>query len=297
MSAVKLVRDVTAKAYAAWLIKSGKVNAVLNRLNSGSCILSIYFHNPSLKVFEGCIKWILKNNLRAISTSELYAIYSNKKNLPRNTVVITVDDGWKFNEQNVIQTAIRYRIPVTIFLATDPMIRGNSFWWTIARSANKKMFPSLSVEELKGIPNHLRLHYLRKVSYVLSERQAMTSEAVRYFNSSPYINFQSHTVSHPILPMCTDQEVLNELVQSRLILERQLDKPIQLFAYPNGSYGIREINMLKRAGYKMAFTTQTNYIDHQSLVHPFEIPRFEVLDDSSMEESICRMTGVWFNTN
>jgi hypothetical protein len=57
---------------------------------------------------------------------------------------------------------------------------------------------------------------------------------------------------------------------------------------------IREIEYVKQAGYEISFGIEPKYLTKSSLDGIFNLPRFEVLDNASLAESICRMTGVGF---
>ena len=69
------------------------------------------------------------------------------------------------------------------------------------------------------------------------------------------VEIGSHTVSHAELPRLTDPAALQELIQSRLALERHLGHPVQWFAYPAGRFDERTETLVRQAGYVLAVTT------------------------------------------
>ena len=95
--------------------------------------------------------------------------------------------------------------------------------------------------------------------------------------------------------MCDDQESASEIRDSKAKLEGWLGKEMAHFAYPNGLYGEREIQLLKESGYKTAYTTIPKYLTRENFDNLFTLPRFDVLENVSFAENICRMTGVWFH--
>src|SRR5690606_30176460 len=97
----------------------------------------------------------------------------------------------------------------------------------------------------------------------------------------------------PILPNCEEETVYEELVKSKKKLELWTEKEVNLFAYPNGDFGIREKEILKKLNYKYAFTNQPNYLTKDNLKDPYNIPRFGFLEGASFAENICRMVGLW----
>jgi len=66
----------------------------------------------------------------------------------------------------------------------------------------------------------------------------------------------SHSLSHPLLPDCSDLELERELTQSKLEIEREIGGPVTSFCYPNGDWDPRVLEAVKRAGYARAVTTQ-----------------------------------------
>ncbi len=57
------------------------------------------------------------------------------------------------------------------------------------------------------------------------------------FLSKNGISIQSHTVSHPFLKQLRDAEVINELKESKFILEDNLGSKVDFISLPHGSYG------------------------------------------------------------
>jgi len=71
------------------------------------------------------------------------------------------------------------------------------------------------------------------------------------------ITIGSHSITHPVLTAMSLENAKHELVESKAILERELNRPITLFAYPFGGY--EDFNaeiqaMVEQAGYHAAFT-------------------------------------------
>ncbi len=289
------IRNIAAWLMSNFYIITGKINNVKKSAKNGEILFSVYFHNPSKKLFEGCVKWFLKNGFSIISTEELNSIIRNNKPIPASSVVFTVDDGWKENKENIVAVADCYKIPVTIFVTTSPVETGESYWWSYIQKAFDKKLTNHSVGALKLVPNEQRMQELERIKpNVPNDRDALTIEEVKTISQSPYISIGSHTVTHPILTMCNDEKSQHEIVESKKTLENWTNKPVQFFAFPNGNYTQREINVLKSNGFQMAFTTKPEYVTLNSFKSPFEIPRFDVLEDVSFAENIIRMTGVWF---
>lgn len=276
------------------MILLGFVLRAKKRAMDGEFILSVYFHKPSKKEFESCIKWLIKNKFAFLSTSDLEKIIHKKLPFPKGAVIITVDDGWQSNEENVISVAEKYQVPVTIFVSTEPVEEG-VFWWTYLKEANRNNFPNLPPKpKLKKIPNEDRISVIEEIKKKLTiPREALTVDQVKKAASSKYITIGGHTHTHPILINCNEQQALQELKLSKKKLEDWTGKQVTTFAYPNGDFGNREVSMLKNLDYSMAFANNGMLLTPNALKDKFEIPRIGYLEGASFAENICRMVGIW----
>lgn len=293
-----LLRNTVAFLLASYLLVSGRVKKARKMIENERGILSIYFHNPSRTLFASCVKWLLNKGYHFISLRELQNILNGKIPAPVNAVVITVDDGWKENVENVVEFANNHHIPVAIFVSTDPVENGGGFWWSYVKKATQMRAANYSVEKLKRIENRERVKIMNALkSCIYIEREAFTKSDLIHMSVSGYITIGGHTVTHPILPKCSDKEAYAEVYESKQKLERWLNKKVQYFSYPNGDFGEREIKLLSASDYHMGFSTIPGYIIVSSSLNLFALPRYEILEYASFTENICRMTGVWFNRN
>jgi peptidoglycan/xylan/chitin deacetylase (PgdA/CDA1 family) len=288
-------RNIAAWLLSSWYLLSGKHRSMIRRCEAGEFIVSVYFHNPSRAQFEGCVRWFIKHQFRFISVNEIIEIVEKKLPIPKKAVVLTADDCWKENAANVVEVARLLQVPVSIFANLEPIEHHDAYWWSYIDKAYKMGIISKSVHSLKKVSNEERLKYLDIAKkHIPPFQQTMTKEEIQQFDASSPAQFGSHTITHPILPQCSDEVSRFEIEESKRKLERWLNRPVESFAYPNGSYTSREIDILKSTGYRIAFTTKPEYIKPHHLENPFELPRFDVLEHVSMAENICRMTGIWF---
>ena len=94
--------------------------------------------------------------------------------------------------------------------------------------------------------------------YVGKKKELLTWEQVK--EMSQYgISFGSHTRRHAYLPNLSKEEMKDEIIGSKHIIEEQLGKPVDYIAYPIGGFSeeIKAITAL--AGYKAALTTNRGY--------------------------------------
>jgi peptidoglycan/xylan/chitin deacetylase (PgdA/CDA1 family) len=83
----------------------------------------------------------------------------------------------------------------------------------------------------------------------------MDWDTLREIVKDPLVTIGSHTISHPDdLSKLDPEEQMRELTVSKEELERELGKPMDFFAYPNGKYDEESERLTRAAGYKMSFS-------------------------------------------
>lgn len=290
------IRNLSSWVMANLLILLGFLRRAKKRAMEGDFILSIYFHKPSRKEFERCIRWLKRNKFNFLSSAELVSIIQNGHPFPKASIILTVDDGWQSNEENIIEVAQEYGVPVTIFISTAPVEEGN-YWWSYCQSSLpgvKKKVPSKAA--LKKVPNKERLFIVEQLKREVSiKRDALTIDQVKRAADTKYITIGGHTHTHPILINCNDDEVYKELSVSKQKLESWTGKEVSYFAYPNGDYSGREVKVLKELGYNLAFCSEPRYFTPDVLQEKYKVPRFGYLEGASFAENKCRMVGIWKN--
>ena len=288
-----MMRYIIKKALANIFVILGFVRAQNNRIHFEGLVSPIYFHDPSKELFEKCINWLIKNNYHFISTDDLYKILKNKTPVKRGAVCITVDDGKKGNLKNIVPFVEKLKIPITIFISTEP-VKNGVFWWSYVKAHNNVGSKKISIEYCKSIANDERLKIINKLKENIEiPREAMTKEDVIKISKLRYITIGNHTVNHPITTKCNIDELKDEINGASKDLKTWIDKDIDFFAYPNGDFDQRETAILESSNIKLAFTTIPEHIDVSKPVNYFQIPRFSVNDNGSFYENICKMTGVW----
>jgi peptidoglycan/xylan/chitin deacetylase (PgdA/CDA1 family) len=288
------VRNYLGKILANALIYSGLVKKAAQKVQRGNYIISLCFHAPSKAFFESCVTWLSKNGFHFISVCEIERIINEEKPFPKGAVVITIDDGWQSNLDNIVPVAVQNEVPVAIFVSTEVVEKGSGYWWSYIMEARKMGLSRESVEFFKTLDNEDRIKIIEETkSKIQINREALTIDQVREISKNKYVAIGSHSVSHPILPRCSNIESKYEISHSKEIIEEWIEKDVKFFAFPNGDYSNREISFLKKFGYTLAFSTEQKYLTKEKLAHRFSLPRFMMVEGASFEENICRIVGVW----
>lgn len=251
------VRNLVCGLIALYLIAAGNVRRARKKAMSGGVVTSVYFHNPSKKLFRRCVDWLTKNGYRFISTRDLIEILRGEKTPPRGAVWLSFDDGFRSLQSNVIPLARERKIPVTLFIPTGIIENGGLFPWLPDKGSRH----SLTVAELKAIAQY------------------------------PEVTLGSHTVNHSVTRNLSENDLHAELADSKRTLLNWTGVEPNAFAYPVGRFRGNENTALERCGYTLAVTTENAFIT--SRTDPYFVPRFSIGDNITYPEAICNMVGVW----
>ena len=74
-------------------------------------------------------------------------------------------------------------------------------------------------------------------------------------NQNNLVEFASHSINHPNLNALSLDAAREEIAGSKLALEKILNKKIEHYSYPYGSYSNDLIKIVREAGFKTASTT------------------------------------------
>ena len=187
----------------------------------------------------------------------------DRRDVPDRAVAITFDDGYKDNFTNAFPVLEQLGLPATIFLTTGAIGSGEWLWHDQVFGAfhgtnvneviiEGRLYLLRTLGEKKTALNAL-LQLLRQL--YPAERDKLIQNVIAqldlgdqlYFESDKLswdevklmsknkITFGAHTVTHPILSCMSLEAASQEIMDSKRAIEQQIDSPVRLFAYPNGS--------------------------------------------------------------
>lgn len=228
----------------------------------------------------------LKKHYRIISLKEYVEAVSNQSMLPKKAVVITFDDGHRSNYK-LLPVIKELGVPVTVFLCSSIVGTCRHFWFRHSDAVKRE------VESFKRLGNDERLKKLGALGFSQNQehdnRQALSRDEIE--EMMPFVDFQSHTCYHPILPQCDDITAQEEIVASKKQLESSFGLDVYALSYPNGDYSDRDIRLVKEAGYQCGITVDSGYNTlHSDL---FRLKRFSVNDAKSITELMVKASGIY----
>jgi len=103
----------------------------------------------------------------------------------------------------------------------------------------------------------------------------MSKEMLSELASDPHMMIEAHSVTHGALTSMSEAQRMQEMEDSKSILEAIIQKPVTAFSYPYGAFSSVMEDEVKRAGYDMAFRIGPS--SRQGYDSRFRIQRIQVL--------------------
>lgn len=210
------------------------------------------------EVFERQMRYLHESGYETLKIDSLMNYIAGGMSIRGKAVVITFDDGWLDNYLFAAAILRQYRMNATIFIVTDRIEKA---------SANTPSLPD-------SIPTHneskalIRQGEARRVSlnWTIIEEMAETG----------LVEFYSHTKSHRKCNLLPEAELVEELKDSKRIIEQRLGRPCPYLCWPYGEYSTRAAEIARDVGYRALFTTLHGVVTVGS--DPFAIKRIVVKD-------------------
>jgi peptidoglycan/xylan/chitin deacetylase (PgdA/CDA1 family) len=244
----------------------------------------LVYHSPTEATMVEHLRF-LRTRYRIITLRRFVDAHRRNEidKLPRKSLVITFDDGHRSN-QCLTDLLSRLRIPATVFVCTGIVGTGRRFWFRHVPNA----------AELARVPDDERLRRLEANGLVAeidgAEREALSRPEMEAMSQGTF-DFQSHTISHPILPQCVAAKAEREIVESKRQLEEDYGFDVYALAYPNGDYSDRECALTQAAGYECALTVDLGF--NSGKTDLFRLKRISIDDGDGKAELTVKACGLW----
>lgn len=236
---------------------------------------------------------LLQRDYNPISIGEVLEAAEGGKKLPRQAVLVTVDDGYKDFSELILPVCGQFGIRPLLFVPTGFAGQG-IFWWdklyqivnlsgwkdiiitdrervSIANNAEKAValkyisgvIKSSNMEHGIDWLDELYLQYQKKGIHGEDARSTLNWDELRLAARSG-ADIAAHTHSHPILSRISLDSIRQEIRQSRAILKTELGNDLNVFAYPDGlaeAISPEARSIVVEEGIKLAFTMQSRRAD------------------------------------
>jgi peptidoglycan/xylan/chitin deacetylase (PgdA/CDA1 family) len=246
-----------------------------------------------------------KDKYKFISIDDL--LYNINKNIiPKNVILLTFDDGYLDNYTNAFPILKYYNIPFIIYLNTNYINNNIIPWWyqleDVIDKTNENIFfdglkfksnnrgykneTFLKIREIAFSSNQ-KMKYLEKYlvdnfSNHNSNQLFLNWNQIEILNNDNLVTLGAHTHTHANLVTLSQEELKDEILISKRVIEYNIMKQVNHFAYPYGApsnYSTREINFLVENKFESSVTTKFGFLNKKSLNNKHELPRIMLGSD------------------
>jgi peptidoglycan/xylan/chitin deacetylase (PgdA/CDA1 family) len=214
--------------------------------------------------------------------SQLYRITSGISSATPPKIILCYHSvggpGWEYNVKiGDFKQQIEYLLSKFQSTTLDKIIGADSPSFSITFDDGYK--------SITGIREYLQDKKIRPTLFLLSNSENLdhqeTENNIRLLNHRDVrklINsgweIGSHGSQHRDYWNLRDEEIYSEIVESKKDLESRFQMPIKYFSYPKGRYTSKIVDIVKKAGYKLAVTMDDGILSSQT--NHFLIPRVGV---------------------
>jgi peptidoglycan/xylan/chitin deacetylase (PgdA/CDA1 family) len=204
------------------------------------------------ETFRQQLRYLEMTGYNVVPLRHVYEYVTGKRaSLPKNAIVITIDDGWRSTYTEAFPELQKRKFPFTVFIY--PNIIGqtsNALTWA-------------QIREMANAGVDVQSHALSHPYLTRRKHRSMSDDA--------YATWLSR-----------------EMAESRRILEKQSGKKVQFLAYPYGDYDEHVAEAAAKAGYTAALTCDFGRVKKGS--DPLKMKRF-VIDDKMDFAAFRRYLG------
>lgn len=261
-----------------------------------------------------------------VSTRHVVEWLHGEKKLPPHAALITFDDGYLDNYSNAYPILRKYNFPAIIFLTTNHIESDLSFYWdliaycfyhttrsqiqfpdgTLRKWKNRAEGEKVSEELitfLKALNEDEKRDWVAHLPDILEVaipagvfRNLMVSwNQVREMHQNG-IEFGGHTMNHPILTRVSLERAKEEIIESKIRVDKEIGTKTLAFAYTNGmvnDFNTTIQNLTKEAGCDVAFTLLNGPSRLAEVKHePFAIRRIFISHKHTLPQFAALLSWV-----
>lgn len=203
----------------------------------------------SAQRFEKQLRYLKNNGFSTVSFSELADFLDGKRDIPRKSVVLSMDDGYRSNYDIAYPILKKFGFKATIFIYSDFVGSRSGLKWP----QMKEMVASGLIDIQPHSKSHANLTLRRK-------RENETAYNAR---------------------------ILKEVRHPARLIKNNLGLPVHTFAFPYGAENDLLISALKREGYRLGATVTRG--GNPSFAPPFVLRRSQIYCDDGIRTFAKRL--------
>lgn len=252
---------------------------------------------------------VIRKNYTPISLADLVN-HVVDNSVPKRAVAITFDDGYADNLLFAKSRLSEASVPATVFVTTSYIGTNREFWWDelerllllpdialpplqlcvsgqiyfwpvqtaderrAAYSNIHRLIRPLPANEIEDIVRQMR-NWAGDIGRARISHRPLTLEELDQLARDGLIEIGAHTRSHVSLALQPINAQRDEIVGSKLDLERWLNKPVHSFSYPygcrNDDYNRATLSLVREAGFGRTVANNQDCVTRMSDVH--QLPR------------------------
>jgi len=194
--------------------------------------------------FEEQMKLLKDKGYRVITLDQLLDFLDFKSQVPKKSVVITIDDGWRSAYDIALPILKKYGYPATLFVYVDLIVGSKkTLSWDLIQEMAKNGI---------DIQGHTKTH--RDLT-LMDKKQTFK----QYF-----------------------EEIEKELSASARIIKAKVGKDVKYLSYPDGETNHLVIELVKKYGYRGAFTVKRG--GNPFFIHDYRINRSMIYGDLDLNQ-------------
>lgn len=190
------------------------------------------FIASSVEEFRSQMKFLAQNGYKTLTSSEFIDYKMGRLKVPKKSVFITFDDGWKDNFIYAFPVLKEFGLKATIFLVTS---------WIQKASEKKGEFIELTHSEYKLVAPNRPQDVFLNLDEILLMRDCF--------------DFHSHTHTH-FDDYFGKLDVYENLVECKDFMMKNFGFDDKLLCWPRGKYDENLLKLAKNIGYEAFFTTK-----------------------------------------
>lgn len=226
---------------------------------------------------------LIKKHFNVMSLNALITQYKLHKTVPKNTIVVTFDDGYADFYDHVYPIMRDLELPVTFFVTAGFVEQMLWFWpdqlrYLLDHSQEKNLSTPvgtlkvgaqtsweivadycLTLTQLKRDVFFSELQTQLKVTLpeeVPDEYQLVSWKQLKEMSAS-VVDVECHSMSHVLMSQVSGDTLKKEVVDSKILIEAHLQQAVKGFCYPNGladDFNDETKTALQAAGYDYGIT-------------------------------------------
>ncbi|MEQ9546538.1 MAG: polysaccharide deacetylase family protein [Marinobacter sp.] len=287
---------------------------MLHRVMEGKPDLAGALPADTLRAY---LEYLASRDYQVLSMGDLWGVLAEGDEIPSKSVMFTIDDGF-YDHHDVAATIFEeFGFPLNFFVITG-LLDGELWPWddqinyalnhsTIrhadiqlpsgeiysvnlatctVRQMAREVRNAVKIERQEQIYGWLREELYKKLDVefpteIPRDYRPMSWDDARSLRARGH-GVYPHTCSHRILSTLSAQEKYHEINGSLSRVKNELANLPDVFAYPTGrltDYDSSDIEILKTAGFKMAFNTVSDYVRRGQ--NHYELSRFSLPEDTA----------------